>query len=191
MCNPYACRMGYIKYLEIEMKKYVSSLLAGALVLGLGGCGSGSSGNFGVGDINVTFAELNATGAMGYHINVDLDFALDTYDASNIDYYFCTDAHMGYDYYAYTQDANGTVIVTEPDFDYGFLSYAAQSGTLEFTSDANTSISYEVTSASEILESGATYDLELFGNALPLTTGTVHINSIANFDCTVPVPVSK
>jgi hypothetical protein len=183
--------MGYIKYLEIEMKKYVSSLLAGALVLGLGGCGSGSSGNFGVGDINVTFAELNATGAMGYHINVDLDFENNTYDASNIDYYFCTDAYMGYDYYAYTQDANETVIITEPDFDYGFLSYAAQSGTLGFTSDANTSISYEVTSASEILESGVTYDIELFGNALPLTTGTVHINSIANFDCTVPVPVSK
>ncbi|WP_345972124.1 hypothetical protein [Sulfurimonas diazotrophicus] len=174
------------------MKKYVSSMLAGALVLGLAGCGSGSSGNFGVGDINVTFAELNATGVMGYHINVDLDFANNTYDASNIDYYFCTDAVGSYDYYAYTQDrAYGSeLLVDEPDFDYGYLAYMAQSGTLEFTSNATGALSYDVNSSTDILEVGATYDIDLFLEAVLATTGTVHINSIANFDCTVVAPTS-
>ncbi|WP_345984826.1 hypothetical protein WCX49_09350 [Sulfurimonas sp. HSL-1656] len=177
------------------MKKYISSMLAGALVLGFAGCGTSNSGSISVGESNVTFADLNATGLTGYHLNVDLDFANNDYDASNIDYYFCTNAVGAYDYYAYTQDRiyGSDLLVDEPDFDYGYLSYAAQSGILEFTSDAMAGMSYEVTSASEILERSATYDIELFGNGTPLTTGTVHINSIANFDCTVsmPVPVSK
>jgi len=171
-----------------EMKKYISSILAGALVLGFAGCGSSGSGSFGVGDVNVTFAELNATGVMGYHINVDLDFANNSYDASNIDYYFCTDAFGTYDYYAYTQDANGTLIVSEPDFDYGYLDYTAQSGILEFTSGPQEGISYEVTSAADNLVQGITYDIAIFLNATPVTAGLVHINSIADFNCTLPVP---
>ncbi|UFS61830.1 hypothetical protein LOH54_09195 [Sulfurimonas sp. HSL-3221] len=117
ICNLYECSIGDIKYWDITIKNYILSILVGTLALGLGGCGSsGSSGNFGVGDINVTFADLNATGVMGYHINVDLDFALDTYDASNIDYYFCTDAVGSYDYHAYTQDrAYGSELLTVPN----------------------------------------------------------------------------
>ncbi|WP_345987253.1 hypothetical protein WCX18_08935 [Sulfurimonas sp. HSL1-2] len=176
------------------MKKYISSILAGAMVLGLAGCGT-SSGSFGISDANVSFADLNATGTMGYQVNVDLNFLNDAYDASNIDYYFCTDANLGLDYYAYTQErANGPEIIADkPDFDYGYLAYAAQSGILEFTSDANASISYEVTSASDLFATGAIYDITLFMEATPVTTGTVHINRIANFDCAAatPVPVSK
>ncbi|MHC3995560.1 hypothetical protein ACXWTF_12115 [Thiomicrolovo sp. ZZH C-3] len=168
------------------MKKYVSSMLAGALALGLVGCGSSSSST------KVTLADLNATGATGYHINVDLDFANNTYDASNIDYYFCTDAVGTYDYYAYTQDRvyGSELLVDEPDFDYGYLDYVAQSGILEFTSDQTLGLSYEVASATDILKAGSTYDIDLFIEATLVTSGTVQINSISDYDCPVPVPAS-
>lgn len=164
------------------MKKIMSFAFAAALVAGFSGCDSSSSSGS-LSDVNVTFSDLNNTGEMGYLINVDLDFNDDTYDGAGVDYYFCTDAVSSYDYYAYALEGYEP-LVNEPDYDYGGLFYAAGSGTLHFISNSHSGVAYDVNSSSNGFTTGQTYSIAitLYGN--PETSGTVHINSISDFNCT-------
>lgn len=178
----------YLIYKEITMKNFMIIAMSGIVGIALTACGGGSSSSGGgvtpppvPNDVNYT--ALTSTGTNGYKVTVDINGSVggvvDVY--SGIEYYFCTNSIMSYDYFAVTptgSDYNGSY---EPDFDYGWTDINGQNE-LVFTPDSGniTGSAYTINEdTNQTLTEGQTYSLWMEGQA-----GTVTVNTISDFNCT-------
>ena len=165
------------------MNKFVKLGLIGLSAIALTACGGSSNKDDGV--TEAAYSDLVATGLNGYKINVDIDDGVGGIH-DDITYYFCTDFYMGYDYAA-VEPGYGEWDGDEPDFDYGTLSYTNDE--LDFDSHGDDPDGYTVSSGTQVLEEGQTYDLGVWG---VMGIGSVKVNWISEFDCdsiTPPEPI--
>ena len=159
------------------MKKLMHLLLLVAVtILGISGLTSCDNNNNTEGT-KVTYEALLNTGVNGYKINVDINDSQELHNS--IDYYFCTDGIGEFDYFAQNSSSgpwNGAELA---DFDYGSLENVGED--LNFSADcANLPSPYTVTSENMVLEEGQTYEFKVWDYN---DSGTIHIRSIGDFNC--------
>lgn len=160
------------------MKKFAEIALISVIGIALTGCDGNKKAT------EVTYDALLATGINGYKINVDIDDGIEQFNS--IDYYFCSDSIMGYDYFA-QNSSSGEWQGEEPDFDYGDLDSEDPTYLDFFTDSGNPPSPYSVISEEMVLKEGETYGFDLWANE---DIGTVYIRSISDFDCsTIMEPI--
>lgn len=163
------------------MNKITQLIIISVAGVALTACRSSSNNE------SVGFTDLNNTGSNGYKVNMTLDFDVADDPTTSIDYYFCTDTVETWDFFAYTSDYMGIPLDEEPDFDYGEL-IIPEPGVLIFQENMVASTAYGVLSETGDLQEGQTYTFVAEDSDYE---GTVTVNSISDFNCSIAEPIPE